>query len=267
MRQIAIVLAAGRGKRMHSKVAKQYLLIKGRPVLYYALKQFEESFIDDIILVTGAEDIAYCTEIIVKKFGFTKVHKVVAGGKERYHSVHQGLLAASELMKQLAEQQAADAKSGEQTALKLEAEEAAEACIYIHDGARPLITEEILIRAKESVEQHGSGVVGMPVKDTIKLADEDGFVVRTPKRSLVWQVQTPQCFLFSKIMSAYNTLMKKEEELLAQGIAITDDAMVVELLDGSKVKLVEGSYENIKITTPEDLGVAERFLEEQNLII
>ena len=216
------------------------------------MKQFEDSFIDDIILVTGAEDVAYCKENIVKTYGFTKIQKVVTGGKERYHSVHQGLLAAGELLKALAE----NAGSVEQE----------EACIYIHDGARPLITEEILVRAKESVEKYGSGVVGMPVKDTIKLADDDGFVSSTPKRSLVWQVQTPQCFLFSKIMSAYSTLIQKEEDLLAQGITITDDAMVVELLDDSRVKLVEGSYENIKITTPEDWGVAERFLEEQNLI-
>ena len=236
MRHIAIVLAAGRGKRMNSAVAKQYLMIQDKPVLYYALKQFENSFIDDMILVTGEEDIDYCQEEIVAKYGFTKVRKVIAGGKERYHSVHHGLKAAGELLK------------------------GNEACIYIHDGARPLITEEILARAKASVEQYGSGVVGMPVKDTIKIVDEECFAVQTPKRSLVWQMQTPQCFLFSKIMSAYNFLIEKEEELLAQGISITDDAMVMELYDGSRVKLVEGSYSNIKITTPEDLDVAERFL-------
>ena len=236
MRHIAIVLAAGRGKRMNSAVAKQYLMIQDKPVLYYALKQFENSFIDDMILVTGEEDIDYCQEEIVAKYGFTKVRKVIAGGKERYHSVHHGLKAAGELLK------------------------GNEACIYIHDGARPLITEEILARAKASVEQYGSGVVGMPVKDTIKIVDEECFAVQTPKRSLVWQMQTPQCFLFSKIMPAYNFLIEKEEELLAQGISITDDAMVMELYDGSRVELVEGSYSNIKITTPEDLDVAERFL-------
>ena len=236
MRHIAIVLAAGRGKRMNSAVAKQYLMIQDKPVLYYALKQFENSFIDDMILVTGEEDIDYCQEEIVAKYGFTKVRKVIAGGKERYHSVHHGLKAAGELLK------------------------GNEACIYIHDGARPLITEEILARAKASVEQYGSGVVGMPVKDTIKIVDEECFAVQTPKRSLVWQMQTPLCFLFSKIMPAYNFLIEKEEELLAQGISITDDAMVMELYDGSRVKLVEGSYSNIKITTPEDLDVAERFL-------
>ena len=237
MKHIAIVLAAGRGKRMNSDVAKQYLLLQDKPILYYALKQFEDSFIDDIILVTGADDITFCKEEIVEKYGLSKVRQVVAGGKERYHSVYQGLVAA-------------DASE--------------EDCIYIHDGARPFINEEILIRAGKSVLQYGSGVVGMPVKDTIKIVDEQGFAVNTPKRSLVWQVQTPQCFLYSVIMPAYNKLILEEENLLAKGVAITDDAMVVELLTGSRVKLVEGSYENIKITTPEDLMVADIFLKKYN---
>ncbi len=235
MRNIAIVLAAGRGKRMNSDVAKQYLLIQDKPVLYYALKQFEDSFVDDIILVTAAEEIEYCRKEIVENFSFKKVRKITEGGKERYHSVYQGLLAAEGISK--------------------------EACIYIHDGARPFVNEDILKRAKDSVERYGSGVVGMPVKDTIKIVDEKGFAVNTPKRSLVWQVQTPQCFLFSVIMPAYTKLIETEEELLNQGIAITDDAMVVELFSGNQVKLVEGSYENIKITTPEDLTVAQSFLQ------
>lgn len=243
MRQIAIVLAAGRGKRMNSKVAKQYLTIQDKPVLYYSLKQFEDSLIDDIILVTAEEEIAYCREEIVEKYGFQKVHAITAGGKERYHSVYHGLVAAKNVL-----------GCGE------------EACIYIHDGARPLINEEILLRAKESVEKYGSGVVGMPVKDTIKLVDEDGFVTQTPKRSCVWQVQTPQCFLFSDIMAAYEKLMQQETALLEQGVAITDDAMVMELLGEKKVKLVEGSYANIKITTPEDMSVAEQFMLEQGII-
>ena len=253
MRHIAIVLAAGRGKRMNSAVAKQYLLLQDKPILYYALKQFEDSFIDDVILVTGADDITFCKEEIVEKYGFSKVRQVVAGGKERYHSVHQGLIAAENLL-------TADADCAEETLIS----DLKEACIYIHDGARPFINEEILIRASQSVMQYGSGVVGMPVKDTIKIADEQGFAVNTPKRSLVWQVQTPQCFLYSIIMPAYNKLIVEEENLLAQGIAITDDAMVVELLAGNQVKLVEGSYENIKITTPEDLIVADSFLKKFN---
>lgn len=254
MKHIAIVLAAGRGKRMNSKVAKQYLLLQDKPVLYYALKQFEDSFVDDIILVTGAEEIDYCKEEIVAKYGFTKVRCVVAGGKERYHSVYQGLLAVEALLTGGGMAKAVVENGDTQSSV------AKDASIYIHDGARPFVSAEILARARASVEQFGSGVVGMPVKDTIKIVDEEGFAVSTPKRSLVWQVQTPQCFLYSVIMPAYTELITRERELLAQGITITDDAMVVELLSGSQIKLVEGSYENIKITTPEDLTVAEGFL-------
>ena len=238
MRHIAIVLAAGRGKRMNSKVAKQYLRLQGRPILYYALKQFEDSFIDDIILVTAAEDIDYCAEEIVDKYGFRKVRRIVAGGKERYHSVHHGLLTVGALLEG----------------------EAYDACIYIHDGARPFVSADILKRAKESVEQYGTGVVGMPVKDTIKIVDDNGFAASTPNRSRVWQVQTPQCFRYSEIAPAYLKLVETEEALHARGIVITDDAMVMELLGSRPVRLVEGSYQNIKITTPEDLVTAESFL-------
>ena len=234
MRQVAIVLAAGTGKRMNSTVAKQYILLKDKPVLYYSLKQFEDSFVDDIILVTG--DISYCQNEIVDKYGFQKVRQIVSGGAERYHSVYEGLKAAEDIL------------------------EGKEACIYIHDGARPFISEDILLRAKESVESYGSGVVGMPVKDTIKIVDNEQFTVSTPNRKNVWQMQTPQSFLFSKVKPAYDELMRQEKALLQKGITITDDAMVVELLGETKVKLVEGSSQNIKITTPEDLLVAESFL-------
>ncbi len=234
MKQIAIVLAAGYGKRMNSTVAKQYMLLKDKPVLYYSLKKFEDSFVDDIILVT--DNVFYCQQEIVEKYGFQKVRKLVTGGAERYHSVHNGLIAAETLLQ------------GE------------DACIYIHDGARPFVEEAILLRAKESVEQYGTGVVAMPVKDTIKIVDENCFVASTPNRFRVWQMQTPQCFLFHAIKSAYDTLILKEQELLKKGVAITDDAMVMEQFGNKKVKLVEGNYQNIKITTPEDLLIAESFL-------
>ena len=243
MKHIAIVLAAGRGKRMNSKVAKQYLLLRDKPVLYYALQQFEHSFVDHIILVAAPEEIDYCSREIVARFQFSKVCAIVAGGKERYHSVHQGLEAAEKLLLQ--------DKNGTME----------EACVYIHDGARPFVTEEILIRARESVEAYGSGVVAMPVKDTIKIADEEGFAVSTPKRSLVWQMQTPQCFRYADIRNGYDRLIAEETMLLEQGISITDDAMVMELFGHDRIKLVEGSYHNIKITTPEDLQIAEGFLE------
>lgn len=229
----AIVLAAGSGKRMNSDTKKQYMLINDKPVLYYSLKAFQESFVDEIVLVVSPDDISYCREEIVRKYGFTKVSKIVTGGKERYHSVAEGLKNVT---------------SG--------------GYVFIHDGARPMLTQEILDRALVCVEEYNACVVGMPVKDTIKIADADKNIVETPNRSLVWMVQTPQVFEYQLIYEAYEELLLKEDRLLSQGISITDDAMVVEALTGKKVKLVEGSYENIKITTPEDISLAECFLKE-----
>lgn len=231
----AIVLAAGQGKRMGSKVAKQYLLIKDKPVLYYTLKAFEDSLIDNIILVTGSGEEEYCQKEIVEAYGFFKVAAIVSGGKERYHSVNKGLEAVSEYVPDCE-------------------------YVFIHDGARPFVTDEIIKRAYEEVKKSKACVVGMPVKDTIKIADEEGFAKTTPNRNLVWAVQTPQVFQFSLIKGAYEQLIEKEESLKQQGVLITDDAMVAETFTKEKVKLVEGSYENIKITTPEDLKIAESFL-------
>lgn len=230
-RTAAIVLAAGRGSRMKSKIQKQYLLLKGKPVLYYSLKAFEESFIDEIILVTGEEEIEYCRKEIVEKYGFTKVSHIVTGGKERYHSVFCGLQALTD-------------------------------CdyVFIHDGARPFVTEQILERAYETVQKEHACVVGMPVKDTIKLADENGFAKETPRRDLLWMIQTPQVFSYALVKTAYASFLEREQELLAQGIKMTDDAMVVETFTDTGIRLVEGSYENLKITTPEDLRIAEALL-------
>lgn len=232
MKTTAIVLAGGRGKRMNSAVPKQFLMIKDKPVLYYSLKAFEDSFIDSVILVAAEDDIKYCQQEIVNRYGFKKVVSIVAGGKERYHSVLNGIKAAGE-------------------------------CdyIFIHDGARPFVTQDMLARLLETVKESHACVAGMPVKDTIKIADDNGFIATTPKRELVWMIQTPQVFDFALIQKAYLKLEKDEYSLLQKGISITDDAMVVEMLLGEKVKLVEGSYQNIKITTPEDLAIAEGFLD------
>ena len=222
----AIVLAAGQGKRMHSKIQKQFLKIQGYPVLYYSLRCFQESpLIQDIILVTGEDALSYCKEEIVKKYGFTKVSNVIAGGKERYDSVYAGLCACKD-------------------------------CRYvlIHDGARPFITEEIIERGLEKVKETGACVVGMPSKDTIKLSDAEGFVKETPDRKCVWTIQTPQIFSYALIREAHDSIRKKDMS------KITDDAMVIEHETGVKVALAEGSYQNIKITTPEDLYIAEAFL-------
>ena len=232
----AVVLAAGQGSRMHSEKKKQYLLLRDKPVIYYALKAFQDSFVDEIILVTGKGEENYCRNEIVEKFHFTKVRDIVEGGRERYHSVANGLK-------------------------KLEGE----GYVFIHDGARPFLTEEILARAYAAVKKHHACVVGMPVKDTIKIVDENLFAKHTPNRETLWQVQTPQVFTIALVKEAYSSLLAKEEEMISQGVRITDDAMVVETLLKHPVKLVEGSYENIKITTPEDLIIASSLLHKTDI--
>lgn len=222
----AIVLAAGQGKRMGTKVQKQYLEISGKPVLFYSLDAFQRSnIIDEIILVVGENQEDYCKKEIVEKYGITKVSKIVKGGSERYYSVWNGLQAMSE-----------------------------DGYVFIHDGARPFVTEEILSRAYDAVQTEKACVVGMPVKDTIKIADDNKFAKETPNRNYVWMVQTPQVFEKTLVKEAYSLLMEQEI------IQVTDDAMVVEKMLNRNVKLVEGSYENIKITTPEDLKIAEIFV-------
>lgn len=221
----AIVLAAGVGKRMNSKVQKQYMLLGGKPVLFYALDAFEKSRVDEIILVVGKGEIEYCRKEIVEKYKFHKVTKIVEGGKERYHSVYEGLKAID----------TAD-------------------YVLIHDGARPFLDQQILMRTMEAVKQYQACVVGMPVKDTIKITTEDGFSKETPERKHVWMIQTPQCFSYPLIFEAYQKMLQNEDT------TITDDAMVLEKVKGLPVKMVEGSYRNIKITTPEDLLVAEAYL-------
>jgi len=224
VKNAAIVLAGGSGKRMRSDVKKQYLLIGGKPVLYYSLETFQKSSrIDEIILVCSHEDIEWCRETIVMPYGFTKVKKIVSGGKERHDSVFEGLKAL-------------------------------ENCTYvmIHDGARPFIDEEMLERIWSELPSVRACTVGMPVKDTIKLSDNLGFVEQTLPRERLWNIQTPQAFAYD--------LIRRAHELRAEGgleMKITDDAMLIEYTEQIPVKLIEGSYENIKITTPEDLLYAE----------
>mgnify|MGYP002765227008 FL=1 len=222
----AIVLAAGSGKRMNSKVHKQYLIIQDRPVLYYSLKEFEDSAVDEIVLVVGKGEEEFCRREIVDKYGISKVKAIVEGGKERYHSVFEGL------------KQTSDADY-----------------VLIHDGARPFVNQDIIRRCMQEVQKYQACVVGMPVKDTIKIADEEGYAKQTPDRKNVWMIQTPQTFSYALIYEAYEEMLKTEDT------AITDDAMVLERIKGKKSKLIEGSYRNIKITTPEDLLIANVYLQ------
>ena len=223
----AVVLAGGSGKRMGTKVHKQYLMLKGYPVLYYSLKAFQDSaWIDEIVLVSGAGEEEYCQKEIVEKYSFSKVRKIVAGGAERYNSVWNGLQQITE-------------KDG---------------FVYIHDGARPFVDDAMIERAYHCVEETKACVAGMPVKDTIKVVDEKNYVKGTPERKTLWLVQTPQVFDVHLIKEAYQKLIDEKIE------NATDDAMVVEQMMDHAVKLYSGAYENIKITTPEDLLVAETFL-------
>ena len=224
----AIVLAGGSGKRMGLSVKKQYIEICNKPLLYYSVHAFEKSDVDEIVLVVTPGDENYVKKEIVEKYGFKKVSAIVPGGKERYNSVYEGLKVTR----------------GDY--------------VLIHDGARAFVTKEIIRRAMDGAKEYGACVVGMPVKDTIKVADDDGYVKDTPERSSLWMVQTPQAFSYPLVKDAYEKVLAKD------ATGVTDDAMVVELATDQKVKLIEGSYDNIKVTTIDDLDVAENILKKQN---
>ena len=221
----AVVLAAGSGSRMNTKTAKQYLLLNGKPLIYYALRQFQDSEVEKIVLVVAQGQEDYCRKEIVERYGFTKVCAVVPGGSERYLSVHAGLKALGGID-----------------------------YVLIHDGARPCVDQDILKRTMDEVARWQACVVGMPVKDTIKIVDEQQMAQKTPDRRMLWQVQTPQAFSYDLIRGAYDKVVASGEQ------TVTDDAQVLELALGRTSRLIEGSYRNIKVTTPEDLDVAQIFL-------
>lgn len=224
----AIVLAAGKGSRMNSDIPKQYLTLLGKPVLFYSLQAFAESDVDEIILVTGSGEEEYCQKEIVEKYHIKKVMNIVEGGKERYHSVWRGLRATEET-----------------------------GYVLIHDGARPLISKEVINTAISEVKEKDACVVGMPVKDTIQLVNEDRKISSTPDRNRTWIAQTPQCFSYELVLSSYNKAIAAEDR------TVTDDAMVVQRYGNVSASMIEGDYRNIKVTTPEDIVVAECFLKMQ----
>ncbi|MCR5702373.1 MAG: 2-C-methyl-D-erythritol 4-phosphate cytidylyltransferase [Lachnospiraceae bacterium] len=228
----AIVLAAGTGSRMKSDKPKQYMDLGNREVLYYSLAAFSKSVVDEIILVVGENDIEFCREKFVDEYGFSKISKIVPGGSERYLSVQNGLGAVTE----------AD-------------------YVMIHDGARPCITETLITNLMDEVIINDACTLGVPVKDTIKVVDANNVGVSTPDRKTLWQVQTPQCFVYEEIKSAYACMQKELEKYGQADINITDDTMIMERFYNRKSKLIMGDYRNIKITTPEDISVAKIFLE------
>lgn len=238
----AVILAAGTGSRMRSGVAKQYMPLAGKPVIWYALNTVEKSeVIDDCVLVVSRDDIEYVSGEIVSKYGFKKVDAVITGGEERYLSVLSALrFIAGDGM-------GVPNRDG---------------YVFIHDGARPFINEDMLIRLSDAVSAYHACVAAMPSKDTVKLTDADAFAVDTPDRGIVWNVQTPQVFDTGLIVGAYEAMAADIDGLKERGISITDDAGVVELFTDYRVKMVEGSYKNIKLTTPEDMIIAEAFLRD-----
>ena len=218
----AIILSAGTGSRMKSNMPKQYMELLGQPVIYYSIKAFEDSPVDEIVIVCSADYIEYFRHSIIEKYGFKKVKAIVQGGKEANGTDY----------------------------------------VLIHDGARPLVDNEIIVRSMHTVEKEKACVAGMPVKDTIKVSDELGYSANTPDRKSLWQIQTPQCFEYDLLAQSYDKLFS--DMSYGKNVpAITDDAMIVEYGSDTKVKLIEGSYENIKVTTPEDMGIAELFLKKR----
>lgn len=217
-----VIVAAGKGTRMNMDVNKQYLEILDKPVLARTIQPFEDcDEINEIILVVNSHDILFCKQEIVDRYGFTKVKSIVSGGSRRQDSVFNGLK---------------DVNPGCDVVL-------------IHDGARPFVSENLIVQCIHGAYESGAVCAGVPVKDTIKTADGQGYITGTLDRSLLWATQTPQSFRLSLIMEAHCMAGKDDFEG-------TDDAVLVERL-GHKVKFVMGSYDNIKITTREDLPVAE----------
>ncbi|MDO5154574.1 MAG: 2-C-methyl-D-erythritol 4-phosphate cytidylyltransferase [Eubacteriales bacterium] len=221
----AIILAAGKGTRMGAEIPKQFMELDGKPLLYYSLKAFEDSEVSDIILVTNDEYMEYCQENIINKYCFEKIKKIIKGGTERYWSVWNGLRACNQTTH-----------------------------VLIHDAARPCITKEMIHEFVHMVSKYGCCTLGVPVKDTIKIVDGQRYSVDTPPRDSLWQVQTPQGFVYSDLVCAYEMMIKSEQR------DITDDTMIMERFLHKKTKMIMGDYCNIKVTTPEDIRVVKNFV-------
>lgn len=225
----AVIVAAGKGKRMGTDISKQFLPLGGKEILTHTIEKFEMAErIRDIVLVTG-EDALQDVKEMTKEYGWQKVVSVVAGGKERQNSVWNGLQAVSD-----------DTE-----------------IVLIHDGVRPFVTEDILNLSIETAVEMGACVAGVPAKDTIKVCNQDNIAVATPDRSTLWQIQTPQTFEKDLILKAY-------ERANAEDFIGTDDASMAEH-SGYAVKVIMGSYRNIKITTKEDMIIGEAFLKEEQV--
>lgn len=221
-----VIAAAGTGSRMKSRINKQYMLLNSRPILSYSLDVFEKyEAVDEIVIVANPRDTEYCEKEIVKKFGYRKVKKVIPGGEQRQDSVWAGLM---QLNRDTTDY------------------------VAVHDGARPLLTSALISDLIRQAEEWGAAIPGVYVRDTLKMVDRDGFVGNTLDRSSTVFIQTPQVFRFQEIYQAYKMALE-------EGFKSTDDAALFEKYIG-RVKVVPGNYNNLKITTPEDLIIAQSLL-------
>ena len=231
LRTVAIIPAAGSGIRMENERPKQFLDVDGRPLLAVTLEKFQECpVIHTIILVVPEKDVTYCQSEIVGRHRLTKVGKVVAGGERRQDSVRLGIEA-----------------SGGDCEL-----------VLVHDGVRPLVTPDLIVRVVEAAQKNRAVITGLAAKVTVKEIDQDALVVRTYDRGKVWLVQTPQVFRYEDILMAHRRAVEEEWE------EVTDDALLVERV-GIPVKVVEGSEDNIKVTTPQDLELVKFLLGREDM--
>ncbi len=228
----AVIVAAGSGKRMKTACNKQYIVLGQKEILAHTLEKFNQCpWVDDIILVVVPDDREKVKREICEKYGYHKVTHIVAGGKERQDSVYNGLLCA-------------DPETD---------------FVIIHDGARPFVTQDIILNCLKTAKKYGAGIAAVPVKDTIKVCDSvTRKVENTPDRNTLWNIQTPQIFNYKLLLDAYDYAHQN-------GIQATDDSMLMEKL-GHEVYLADGSYTNIKITTQEDLLIAESILKAEETV-
>ena len=219
-----VIVAAGTGSRMNMGINKQFIKLEGKEIIAYTIEKFyNNSNIEDIVVVVKEDESEFFKKEILDKYNFKNV-KIAYGGKERQDSVYNGLKLLDEKCD----------------------------VVLIHDGARPFVSDKIIDKSIEEAKEHKAIVVGVPVKDTIKVIDNDKNIVDTPNRSVLWAVQTPQTFDYNILIDAYKDAFKNK-------FYGTDDAMLVERI-GYKVKMLEGSYNNIKITTQEDLNIGSQIL-------
>lgn len=221
----AIILAGGKGKRMQAPVSKQFIEVKKKPIIYYTIKRFQENKnIDNIVVVLPPDEVSYFEEEILRKYSL-KVDKIVLGGSERQDSVYNALKSISNTNTDI---------------------------VLIHDGARPFISDKIINEGIKYAIEYGAAAPGVMPKDTIKVKNKNSFSIDTPNRASLVAIQTPQVFKYKEILECHEKVKINKD-------VVTDDTMVVEKY-GYKVYLYNGEYTNIKVTTPEDLILAEKLI-------